>query len=165
MPISNTVIQIKKSGVIGNIPSSLGNGELALNYVDNKLFYKNSSGGTSWFYGANNGPSFSTVSNGTSLITATAPNDTLTFATANGITITSNSSTKTITVGLGGITSTPTLNVTGNIPSISTTTGSLIVTGGLGVSGNVYAGTIYASGVQLTNRPTVVVYSMIFGGS
>ena len=155
MAISNTVIQIKKSGVTGNVPSSLNLGELALNYVDNKLFYTNASGGTSWFYGANNGPSFSTVSNGTSLITATAPNDTLTFATANGISISTNSSTKIITVGLSGITSTPTLNITGNISSISTTTGSLIVTGGVGVSGNVYANGIYAVSALYANGISV----------
>jgi len=155
MAISNTVIQIKKSGVTGNVPSSLGVGELALNYVDNKLFYKNASGGTSWFYGANNGPSFSTVSNGTSLITATAPNDTLTFATANGISITTNTSTKIITVGLTGITTTPTLNITGGIESTSVNTGSLIVTGGIGVSGNIYANGIYAVSALYANGISV----------
>ena len=41
----NTVIQLKKSGDIGNTPLSadLSYGEVALNYADGKLFYKNAS--------------------------------------------------------------------------------------------------------------------------
>lgn len=41
--MANTVIQIKSSGVTGNVPSVLQPGELAINYVDGKLFYGNSS--------------------------------------------------------------------------------------------------------------------------
>ena len=37
-------IKIKNSGTSGNTPSSLAHGELALNYNDGKLFYKNASG-------------------------------------------------------------------------------------------------------------------------
>lgn len=102
MAIANTIIQVKKSGVSGNVPSSLGSGELALNFADHKLFYKNASGGTSYFYGANNGPSFATVSNGTSLIVASTPNDTLTFAAGSGVTVESNSITKTVTISSTG---------------------------------------------------------------
>ena len=36
-------IKLKNSGTSGNTPSSLVHGELALNYADGKLFYKNSS--------------------------------------------------------------------------------------------------------------------------
>ena len=102
MAIANTIIQVKKSGVSGNVPSSLGSGELALNFADHKLFYKNASGGTSYFYGANNGPSFATVSNGTSLIVASTPNDTLTLAAGTGVTVESNSITKTVTISSTG---------------------------------------------------------------
>ena len=42
--MSNTVIQIKRSGTQGNVPSSLALGELAINYVDGKIFYSNSTG-------------------------------------------------------------------------------------------------------------------------
>jgi hypothetical protein len=41
--MANTVIQIKGSGVTGNVPSTLQPGELAINYVDGKLFYGNQS--------------------------------------------------------------------------------------------------------------------------
>lgn len=37
--MANTIIQIKSSGVTGNVPTTLAPGELAINYVDGKLFY------------------------------------------------------------------------------------------------------------------------------
>lgn len=40
--MANTIIQIKNSGVTGNVPQSLQPGELAINYVDGKIFYGNS---------------------------------------------------------------------------------------------------------------------------
>ena len=39
--MANTTIQIKNSGAIGNVPSTLSPGELAINYADGKLFYGN----------------------------------------------------------------------------------------------------------------------------
>lgn len=41
--MSNTVIQLKRSGTSSNQPSSLEYGELAINYADGKLYYKNTS--------------------------------------------------------------------------------------------------------------------------
>jgi hypothetical protein len=98
MAISNTTIQIKKSGAAGNAPSSLNFGELALNYYDGKLYYKNTTGNISYFYGANNGPSFATANANNNLILASTPNDTLSFLPANGITISACTTTKTITI-------------------------------------------------------------------
>ena len=99
MAIANTTIQIKKSGTTGNKPASLNFGELALNYFDGKLFYKDSSGNISYFYGANNGPSFATANANNNLILASTPNDTISFNAANGISITACTTTKTITIG------------------------------------------------------------------
>lgn len=101
MTIANTTIQIKKSGTTGNKPTSLNYGELALNYYDGKLFYKDSSGNISHFYGANNGPSFATANANNNLILASTPNDTLSLNAANGISITACTTTKTITIGDG----------------------------------------------------------------
>jgi DNA-binding beta-propeller fold protein YncE len=44
--MANTRIQIKSSGTASNVPSpgALANGELALNYADEKLYFKNSGG-------------------------------------------------------------------------------------------------------------------------
>jgi hypothetical protein len=41
--MANTIIQLKNSGVPGNVPSTLQPGELAVNYNDGKLYYGNSS--------------------------------------------------------------------------------------------------------------------------
>jgi hypothetical protein len=40
--MANTIIQLKNSGIPGNVPSILHPGELAINYTDGKLFYGNS---------------------------------------------------------------------------------------------------------------------------
>lgn len=37
--MANTVIRIKSSGVLGNTPTTLEPGELAINYADGKLYY------------------------------------------------------------------------------------------------------------------------------
>jgi hypothetical protein len=98
MAIANTSLLLKKSGISGNTPTSLANGELAINFSDGKLFYKNALGNISYFYGANNGPSFSTTNANNSLITASTPNDILGFNSTNGISITACTSSKTITI-------------------------------------------------------------------
>jgi hypothetical protein len=36
---ANLIVVLKNSGVSGNVPTSLANGELALNYADGKLYY------------------------------------------------------------------------------------------------------------------------------
>ena len=48
--------------------------------------------------------------------------------------------------------------------STSTTTGALIVTGGVGVGGNLNATAVYDNNKRVTNKATSVAYSMIFGG-
>ena len=93
--MSNTAIQLKKSGVTGNTPSGLSYGELALNYADGKLYYKNGSGGTSYI---SNQLSFDTINANSSLILATSGSDTLSFAAGNNVTISTNTTTKTLTI-------------------------------------------------------------------
>ena len=98
MVIANTTIQVRKSGITGVKPTSLANGELALNYADNKLYYKNNTGDISYFYGANNGPGFATANVDGTLLLASAPNDTISFVGANGLSVTACTITKTITI-------------------------------------------------------------------
>lgn len=93
--MSNTAIQLKKSGVTGNTPSGLAFGEVALNYADGKLYYKNSLGGTSYI---SNQFSFDTINSNNSLIFAGSGSDTLSFVAGNNITISTNTTTKTITI-------------------------------------------------------------------
>ena len=102
MTIANTTIQVRKSGTTGVKPTSLANGELALNFADGKLYYVNTQGNLSFFYGANNGPSFSTANANNTLLLASTPNDTLSFNGSNGVTISACTTTKTITVGYQG---------------------------------------------------------------
>jgi hypothetical protein len=93
--MSNTAIQLKKSGVTGNTPSGLAFGEVALNYADGKLYYKNSLGGSSYI---SNQFSFDTINSNNSLILAGGISDTLSIAAGNNITISTNTTTKTITI-------------------------------------------------------------------
>jgi len=93
--MSNTSIQLKKSGQTGNTPSGLSFGEVAINYADGKLYYKNDSGGLSYI---SNQLSFDTINANNSLILATGISDTLSFVAGNNINIDTNTSTKTITI-------------------------------------------------------------------
>lgn len=93
--MSNTAIQLKKSGQTGNTPSGLSFGEVALNYADGKLYYKNSLGGTSYI---SNQFSFDTINSNNSLIFAGGVSDTLSFVAGNNVTISTNTTTKTITI-------------------------------------------------------------------
>jgi hypothetical protein len=93
--MSNTSIQLKKSGATGNTPTGLAFGEVAINYADGKLYYKNAMGGTSYI---SNQFSFDTINANNSLILATGVSDTLSFVAGNNITISTNTTTKTITI-------------------------------------------------------------------
>lgn len=97
MAISNTTLVLKKSGISGNTPSFLANGELAINYADGKLYYKNILGGLS---AITNSLSFSNIYANGSLLLASSPSDTLNITAANSITILANTITKTIQIGL-----------------------------------------------------------------
>lgn len=99
--MANTTVRLKKSGVTGNVPASLEFGELALNYADGKLFYKASNGTITFIQSGGGGglsDSFATINANSSLILATSPTDTLSFAAGNNITITACTTTKTITI-------------------------------------------------------------------
>jgi hypothetical protein len=98
MTIANTAIQLKKSGVSGNSPSNLNYGELAINYADGKLYYQTLSG----VQYLKNSQSFATVNANSSLILATSPTDILTFSSGGGITVTGNTTSKTISLASVG---------------------------------------------------------------
>jgi len=44
--MSNTIIELRRSSVSGNVPSSLANGEIAINTYDGKLFYRGGASNT-----------------------------------------------------------------------------------------------------------------------
>lgn len=96
--MANTTVQLKKSGVTGNVPPSLSYGELALNYADGKLFYKASNGSIASISTSPATDSFATINANSSLILATSPYDTLSILPGNNITISTDTFNKRITI-------------------------------------------------------------------
>ena len=99
--MANTTIVLRKSSTPGAYPSSLANGELALNYADGKLYYKSNTGSIlalSDSGGGGSSYSFATINANSSLIFASSPTDTLSIIPGNNITITANTTTKSITI-------------------------------------------------------------------
>jgi len=131
MAIANTTIQIKKSTVSGNTPSTLANGEIAINTADGKLFYRTPSGSIGTISQAY---SFATVNANSSLILATSSTDTLSIVPGNNIVVTANTTAKSITVSLAN-----NVTLTGNITTGSGTGGN--ITG----ANNIFANTVNVS--------------------
>lgn len=84
----NTVIALKKSATSSNKPSSLANGELAINFADGILYYKHANGTIASVSGT--GGSFNYVgtidANGTLLVSDT-PGDIISIYPGDGVTI------------------------------------------------------------------------------
>jgi hypothetical protein len=96
--MANTTLQLKKSGVTGNVPNSLVYGELAINYADGKLFYKASNGSIASISTGSTTDSFATINANSSLILATSPYDTLSIIPGNNITISTDTVNKKIII-------------------------------------------------------------------
>jgi hypothetical protein len=94
--MANTIIQVRKSAVPGNTPISLAAGELAINYADGKLFYKDV-GGTIKYIGGNQS-TFATINSNNQLILATSPTDILNIVPGTNITFITDTVSKTITI-------------------------------------------------------------------
>lgn len=97
--MANTSIQLKKSGATGNTPDTLNYGELALNYADGKLYYKNSIGNIDYISKTN---SYSTVNVGGNLLVASSPSDLLNISAGDNVVIASNTLTNSITISSTG---------------------------------------------------------------
>lgn len=93
--MANTTIQIRKSGVTGNTPSDLEHGELAINYADGKLFYKDDADLISYI---SNQDTFATINANSTLILATSTTDVLDVVPGNNITIIGDSIGKKLTI-------------------------------------------------------------------
>lgn len=162
--MANTTLQLKKSGQTGNVPNSLAYGELALNYADGKLFYKASNGSIASISTGTNVNSFATVNSNSSLILATSSTDTLSFAAANTIRITTNTTSKIITIG-----STALANQTGTFGGDLTVAGNVITTGSGGnitganvISANTFNAAvsyIFSDGTTQTTAASPASYS------
>jgi hypothetical protein len=164
--MANTTLQLKKSGVTGNVPDSLVYGELAINYADGKLFYKHSNNSIASISTGTNitANSFATVNSNSSLILASSSTDTLSFAAANTIRITTNTTSKVITIG-----STALANQTGTFGGDLTVAGNVITTGSGGnitganvISANTFNAAvsyIFSDGTTQTTAASPASYS------
>lgn len=116
----NTIL-LKKSGTAAAVPASLSYGELALNYADGKLFYKNSAGDIVALSGSS--------SSGGSASTANQKLDALTFngstttfnLTSNSAAVTPNGSAALL-ISLNGVIQEPGVDYTVSTSTITFTT-------------------------------------------
>ena len=104
----NTVIALKKSSTPGSIPlpANLANGELAINFADGKLFYKNTAGQVAEISGAGGGGGggnyFGTINANGTLVVSDTTNDVLTIIPGTGISIVGDAINDTITITATG---------------------------------------------------------------
>ena len=119
----NRVI-LKKSSVASKVPTSsdLVYGELAVNYTDGRIYFKNSSNNIEFFEQVN---SFQNIDvSGQTTLTADGGSDTLTFVEGNGISITTDDATNELTITASGSAG----NDFVDTASFDTTNGELILT-------------------------------------
>ncbi len=97
----STTIRLKSSGSTGNIPSNseLAFGEVALNYADGVLYFKNASNIVTQISGSE-ANTFETINANGTLIIADSNVDILTLSSGNGIDITGNASSDSLTVAV-----------------------------------------------------------------
>jgi hypothetical protein len=97
--MANTIIALKKSATPGITPANLEFGELAINYADGKLFYKNTNNQIAEISGQQINY-FGTVNANSVLIVSDTPNDILTIEAGNNISVVGNSINDKITIGV-----------------------------------------------------------------
>lgn len=86
-----------------------------------------------------------------------AGTDTSVSTATGNITIWNTSTLQSVT-GRGATTASP-ISITNTTPATSTTTGALQVAGGLGVQGNIWAGTLYSNGLQVITLSNIPIYA------
>lgn len=96
--MANTVIQLKKSSTLGAVPPNLANGEIAINYADGKLYYKNVSGQIVEVVPSDKGNYFSTVNANGVLIVSDTTSDIFSILNGTNIQIVGDAINDTITI-------------------------------------------------------------------
>jgi hypothetical protein len=148
--MANTTLQLKKSGVTGNVPSSLEYGELALNYADGKLFYRDDTDNISYISTDTTTDSFATINANSSLILATSSTDTLSIIPGNNITISTDIIGKSITINSTSVSGSGAANV--EIVNDVTSNATRYLSFTDSTSGNV--STLYTSDDKLLYNPS-----------
>ena len=95
--MANTTIALKNSPTPSAVPSNLANGEIAINYADGKIFYKNVTGSIVSISGSATN-AFGTVNANNTLVVADAPGDILTLLAGSNITLVADAVNDTITI-------------------------------------------------------------------
>lgn len=113
--MANTVIALKNSATPSAVPASLANGELAINYADGKLFYKNTAGFVVELSSAAGGNFFGTVNANSTLIVADTSGDVLTIEAGSGIAIVGDAINDKITISATGGSGSQSNNFTSNV--------------------------------------------------
>lgn len=98
--MANTVIQLKKSIVPGNVPSSLESGEIAINTADGILFYKDPSNVIRTIRTDITTNTYSVLNVNSSLLIATSNSDILSIDSVGAITLTPDSINDKFTIGV-----------------------------------------------------------------
>jgi len=138
--MANTVIQLKKSATPSAQPADLANGEIAINYADGKLFYKDSTGTIQQISGGGN--TFSTVNAAGTLVVSDLQNDILTLEQGNNIIITGDAINDKITIAAD-------LTPANSWANTKLSNGTVTLDGALTTTGQIYANsqiTIYPTG-------------------
>ena len=83
-------VKLKKSAIQNKVPllTDLEYGELALNYTDGKLFYKDSTNTIKFFPDSTQLASYATIAGTETLLNKTLTSPTINSATANNLTLT-----------------------------------------------------------------------------
>ena len=136
--MANTVISLKKSNVPSAIPTNLANGEIAINYADGKLYYKNTAGQIDAISGKDLSY-FGTVNAAGTFIISDTPGDILTIVNGNDIEIVGDAVNDTITISA-------------NLkPAFDKANSANVLAYNTGIGANSYAVSVGASGNSYTN--------------
>lgn len=98
--MANTVFQHKRSGTPANVPSTLELGEIAINYADGLIFYKNTTGHIVSI--SSGGNSFGTINANGTLVVADTPSDVLNLLAGNNVTFGVDTVNDKITINSSG---------------------------------------------------------------
>jgi hypothetical protein len=100
--MANTIFQHKRSGTPSNVPSTLELGELAINYADGLIFYKNTTGQIVSISGSGGGNQFGTVNANGTLVVADTPGDVLNLVAGTNVTFSVDAVNDIITINATG---------------------------------------------------------------
>lgn len=100
--MANTIFQHKRSGTPSNVPSTLELGELAINYADGLIFYKNTTGQIVSISGSGGGNQFGTINANGTLVVADTPGDVLNLVAGTNVTFSVDAVNDIITINATG---------------------------------------------------------------